>query len=911
MKKLIGILLVFCMLQGFTEVFAAEEKAADCQAVMLFKTLGITDDEFKSEEYMTRAEFTALTVRAMGKDNMPAGEVSYKDVSPEDTYYNEIAIADTLGIISKSDTFEPDKPITYEEAAKILVCMLGYEYPAEQKGGYALGYISMANDKKLFDNLLFRMGANVSGAEGATMIRNAWESEYMEYDFSENGYTESDELYMNKYLDIYKSKGILTSDGILDFDNRKIADGKVKIDGTLYKNSADGISEYFGEEIVYYYKQTKDEDEGTLLYAEPSKSSEILTVNDEDISEKTTASEFVYTVRESDKSKKLAADVKVIYNGKQEFAYTREMLMPKVGKVKLIDNDGDDVTDTVIVYDYETVVVNTYNSGIKKIVLKFSAEPIDLDAYDFSYIEKNGEKIGADALEEWDVLNVCKSDKKFIAYVSNESVSGKITAVSNDADETTLTVDDEKAPLSEKFIEKSGELKVGNKGIFYKDIMGRIVCADYNSTSGRNYSVILKAKMEESAGNTAIFKFFTKNNKKESAKGAEKIKINGTPYKPQAAVDKVNQIGLYQLVVTDSNEKGEITKIDFAEDKSEADGYKGYDNDNFTLDKNIPEVRFYNNTGAGCHVTSSTIFFSIPQDKTDEELYKAQDYKRVYDMDTTINNVQFYDLDKFNRPSCVVISDYDLSTPPGQENVDLQDEIFIVSDIYQVIDGDGEERTRLCGYHKDSYKEYYIAEEGAHNVSNFMTPNGPERMGNPVPQNDRTMWGFVGHDYKQIKKGDIMQLGYNADDDVAFYRMLWSSELRGTKIHTKSNGTWGGDDLIFVDPGELYEINENPGSAQNPNFMSMGYTSYGEIMEAQDAWFRYKTTFMVLDNNSVKKSTVERSIRNENSVYIIKLQDKGASVTKGSVSDITPGDKCFVHSRDNHCWYMALIRGAE
>ena len=351
MKKLIGILLVFCMLQGFTEVFAAEEKAADCQAVMLFKTLGITDDEFKSEEYMTRAEFTALTVRAMGKDNMPAGEVSYKDVSPEDTYYNEIAIADTLGIISKSDTFEPDKPITYEEAAKILVCMLGYEYPAEQKGGYALGYISMANDKKLFDNLLFRMGANVSGAEGATMIRNAWESEYMEYDFSENGYTESNELYMNKYLDIYKSKGILTSDGILDFDNRKIVDGKVKIDGTLYKNSAAGISEYFGEEIVYYYKQTKDEDEGTLLYAEPSKSSEILTVNDEDISEKTTASEFVYTVRESDKSKKLAADVKVIYNGKQEFAYTREMLMPKVGKVKLIDNDGDDVTDTVIVYD--------------------------------------------------------------------------------------------------------------------------------------------------------------------------------------------------------------------------------------------------------------------------------------------------------------------------------------------------------------------------------------------------------------------------------------------------------------------------------------------------------------------------------------------------------------------------------
>lgn len=912
MKKIISIMLVCCMLCGFVTAAAADTAQTDCQAVKLFKALNIVDETFKSDEYMTRAEFVALAINAMDRGNMPYGETTYKDVDAEHKYYKEIAIAQRIGVLNENDTFEPDTLVTYEEAAKILVCLLGFEPEAQHRGGYALGYINVAGDNKLFDNLSFKMGVNLSGAEGATMVRNAWESKYMEYDFTEDGYVKSDNIYMNEYLDIYKSNGILTSDGIFDFENKKVPDGKVKIDNVLYKNSAANLAEYFGEEIVYYYKQTKDDDVGTVLYAEPNKLSEITVINDEDISTKTTVSEIVYTnARDVEKRIKLAPDVKVIYNGKQEFAYTKEMLMPEVGKLKVIDNNGDDFADTVISYNYETVAVNNYNSGTKYIVLKFSAEPIAVEDYDVLYIEKDGIQITPDNLAEWDILNICRSGNRFIAYVSNDSASGKITAMSNDAGDETLTVDDEEIPISKKFIEKSGELKIGNKGIFHKDITGRVVCVDYNTTSGRNYAVILQAKMEESASEKAIFKFYTKRNEKESAYGADKVKINDTSYTPQKAVNEVLARGLYQLVSIDSNEKGEITKIDFAEDKTTDEEYKGYDSDKFTLDKKIDSTRFYNNTGAGCHITQDTIIFDIPEDRTNEDIYKFEDYTRIWGKDTTIKNITYYDLDKFNRVSCMVISDYDLETPPGQENVDLYDEIFIVSDVYPTIDSEGGTRTKVCGYHKHDYAEFYIAEEGAHNVSNFMTPNGPDRMGNPVPSNDRTMWGFVGHDYTKIKTGDIMQLGYNTDGDIAFYRMLWSSELRGTKIHTNSDGTWGGDDLIFVDPGELYEINENMSTANDPRFMSMAYTAYGEITESGDSWFRYKTMHVIMDGDSVKRTNVERSIKSQRSVYIINLNAKGAKVTKGSQSDILPGDKCFVHARDNYCAYMAVIRGAE
>ncbi len=921
MRKIISILLACCMLQGFSCVAAEQPAAEDCQAVKLFTTMGITDKEFNSDAYMTRAAFVSLAIRAMGKDNMPYSEITYTDVDGENPYYREIAIAQRIGVIGKSEYFEPDELIKYEEATKILVCMLGYEPAAEVKGGYPMGYISIAGDNKIFDNLSLRMGANLSGAEGATMIRNAWESKCMEYDFSKDGYVEKNKIYMSEYLDIYKGKGVLTSDGVLDFENKKLPDGKVKINNVLYKNASAEISEYFGEEIVYYYKQTKDEDEGTVLYAEAKRTGNITVVNDEDISNKTTISEFVY-INEKDNEKRitLAPDVKVVYNGKQEFAYTKEMLMPEVGKVKLIDNNGDDAADTVISYNYETVVVNNYNAGTKYIVPKFSALPIKLEDYDIIYIVKNGAKIKVENLAEWDVLNICKSDNRFIAYVSNDSASGEITAVMDEAGDKTISIDGEEMPLSKKFIDKSGEIEVGNKGVFYKDIMGRVVCADYTTTSKRNYAVLLDARMENSVADRAIFKFFTKENKKESAYGAAKVRIDDVSYKPKEAVDKAMELGLHQLVAIDSNAKGEITKIDFAENKTTDITYKGYDDDNFTLDKDFTsKLRFYNNTASGCHVTQETGFWNIPQDRTNEELYKFEDYKCVWRADISFDKAKYYDLDKFNRISCVVFEDYDLKTPAGTENVNLYDDIFVVSDMYPTIDSEGVARTKLTGYHQHEYAEFYIAEEGARNVSNFMIPNGDYRnttnngrMGNPVPQNDRTMWGFVGHDYTQIKKGDIMQLGYNAKGDVAFYRMMWSADIHGTKIHTDADGNWGGDDLIFVDPGELYEINENPGTAQNPNFMSMGYTAYGEIIEAYESWFRYKTMHTVLGtDNQVQRTNVERSIRSENSVYIVQLNAKGAKVTKGSQSDISVGDKCFVHARDNHCFYMVLIRGID
>lgn len=892
-------------------VYAAQEKENMCQAEIILDGMGVTDGSLGADKLLTRAEFTGLAVRAL-KSGIAAADFPYTDVSADNPYISEIAAAYSLGALSAADKFCPDDKITYEQAAKILICFLGYDYSA-QPGGFPSGYVSCAQTLGLFDGLTYRIGAAVSGAEGATMIRNAMESYYIKTSADGKSFEKSDNRYMNEYLDIYKEKGVVTSDGIIDLDGAGTPGDEIKIDGESFLPGKSNIGEYLGEEVIFYYRLPDDDQIGEVLYAESAGMNKVYSVSSDDILPSTTVKQFVYEEKGKTKTMSIASDVKVVYNGKAEFSYTKDMLMPKEGCVKLIDSNSDKAADVIISYDYSIGVVNNYNSALESIVLKYSQKSVSLDDYDDVYIRKGGVKISASELSEWDVLNICENGKFIMIDVSAQPVSGTIKSVSLSDDDKTITIDNSPVKVSENYIAQSGELKAGEKGIFHTNIFGKIVCADYGTTSRRNYSVILKAFMDDDLDSTAKFKLFKKDNTSEVARGAKLIKCDGVWKKAEEAVKYVNNAGLYQVVVTDSNSNGEINSIDFALDMTNVSDYRGYDDDNFTLDVNIEGgdgVRFYNNTGAGCHIQSGVVFFSIPQDKTNTDLYKAEGYKRVYDMDTTIKNIKYYDLDRFNRPGCVVISDYDLETPPGQENVDLQDDWYVVSDIKVTLDGEGAARTKLCGYHRDKYQEYYISDEGAHNVSNFFLPNG-ERMSNPIPNNDRTMWGFIGHNYTDISTGDIMQLGYDTDGDVSYYRMLWSSKLMGTKIHVNESGAWVADGgVTLVDPGEYYEINENPGTAANPNFMSIGYTAYGEITESLEGWVRYKTMFVKReDGGSVQRAIVQRAIMNENSVYVITLGKNGAVVTKGSASDIIPGDKCFIQARDNHCWYMAVIRG--
>lgn len=84
---------------------------------------GVTETEFSPEVAVTRAEFAAMLVRALG---IPGGgsryPVSFTDVKPEAWYYDAVLAAASGGLVDGVDTgrFAPDETITREQMAVMI-----------------------------------------------------------------------------------------------------------------------------------------------------------------------------------------------------------------------------------------------------------------------------------------------------------------------------------------------------------------------------------------------------------------------------------------------------------------------------------------------------------------------------------------------------------------------------------------------------------------------------------------------------------------------------------------------------------------------------------------------------------------------------------------------------------------------
>lgn len=81
---------------------------------------GTTGTLFNPNGTITRAEFTAIVVRAFNFDTATVGSLA--DVKSNKWYYKDIMVAENLGIISgdSKNKFYPETPITREEIAKML-----------------------------------------------------------------------------------------------------------------------------------------------------------------------------------------------------------------------------------------------------------------------------------------------------------------------------------------------------------------------------------------------------------------------------------------------------------------------------------------------------------------------------------------------------------------------------------------------------------------------------------------------------------------------------------------------------------------------------------------------------------------------------------------------------------------------
>jgi large repetitive protein len=95
---------------------------------------GVTPTSFRPEDSVTRAEFTAMLVRAMGLPLPgPTTGSTFTDISAGDWYYSSILAAAAHGLVSgvEEGRFTPQEKITREQMA----VMLNRAYRQSHSGG--------------------------------------------------------------------------------------------------------------------------------------------------------------------------------------------------------------------------------------------------------------------------------------------------------------------------------------------------------------------------------------------------------------------------------------------------------------------------------------------------------------------------------------------------------------------------------------------------------------------------------------------------------------------------------------------------------------------------------------------------------------------------------------------------------
>ena len=422
---------------------------------------GKSEDDFGAEDSLTRAEMCTVAVRFMGMDSESgaAQRSGYTDVAGDHWARFYIDTASVMGIVAGNGdgTFRPDDTVTGEQAVKILVCALGYEPKAQDKGGFPSGYTAVATEIGLLKGVKLISGDTpITRRQIAILTYNALDAELMEQKvYGRNAYTavSEDKTALTEYQKTEKKRGTVTAVYGSSLDGEELREGEIMIDGERYKTALD-TEGYLGQYVEYYVTIEKDRDERTVIAMfSLLDSSNRTEIDFEDVDTVRVSDsldiEVQYFDKDGTKSKTLRmTKPTVMYNGKAEEFADAEAAQAfldshmKDGRLCYLKNDKKGQSDVLFVENYEAYVVSRVDAENKKIVYNvYSVGKTDTKSLDLSdgdtakrevlVYDENGTPLEFSDLARNDVIMVYASSDRSLykIYRSQEKVTGKITRI--------------------------------------------------------------------------------------------------------------------------------------------------------------------------------------------------------------------------------------------------------------------------------------------------------------------------------------------------------------------------------------------------------------------------------------------------------------------------------------------------
>lgn len=516
-------------------------------------------------------------------DVEPSAETEAEDFSG---YINALANA---GVVSKGGGwFEPDRNITPEEAATMLVRILGYSYLADEKGGFPTGYMLASNNLGLFDNTGIS-GKEISMGQALKLCTNALDTDMMrQVKYGDDGEYRKDEGYTLAF-DVF---GIVHQKGIVESVDLSALKGKnatspyyMTIDGiSVYVNDYD-THEYLGYAVEAFYKYDRKATRNSLVWIKKSEDNYETEVAVEDVKGIDSGRFEYYNDNNKTKTKSFNPLLPVIYNGTATGeAFDMSIISGKQGKIRLLDNNNDNTVDVVFIEAYTDLVVGSVSTSDKRVYdANNSSKYLDIDTrtnYPYTVLyDTLGKEISLAEIGRGTVLSVfdykTDADQGYLKiYASNTTADGKIEKIVKKDGSVRVTVGGKEYRLTDDCEMRCiNKLTPGSNVILRLDYYG--YAADVKASDALSFGYLIAAKLEKSLDNWYRFRIYTTEDEVKEYTAANRIGLNNNTYDngditllnslvssshviyPGGPADCTAQAIRYRL-----NDKGEVAYID-------------------------------------------------------------------------------------------------------------------------------------------------------------------------------------------------------------------------------------------------------------------------------------------------------------------------------------------------------------
>lgn len=488
MKKVLSLVLAMAMILSsfsFALALPSDVEGTDyANAVGRLEALdiivGYEDGTFKPDNSITRAEFAAIAIRALGMEDIAIDSVAntkFADVRGTHWASGYINLATAQGIIVgyPDGTFKPEAQVTYSEAIAMLVRLLGYE-PALNSNVWPSNYLTKASEIGLTLGVKFNYNDPAKRGVVSILADKALDIDLMDLTEVTSGdqtWTITDDTLLTKYLNVYELEEAYVLEtpthslGDLDADEVIIRDEYEDTYTFKFLESIDADA-LLGHEVTVFVKDMDTdgrlEDDDVVISLQNTTDSRDVIAYDYIVDIKDVEGDYDFTdednavevsLDETDDTFDVAEDAIVFYNY-ERVTDLEDMTIEGVGNGyvtlgevagKIILNEDDEIMFMDMVnYDLPVVItdVDLEDEKVKYFLYDENESSLKLDGEDY-LVFKNGDLADLEALAANDVLYFWEATSgEYVLDAYDYKIEGVLDSVDSDNNnywDYTLVVD--------------------------------------------------------------------------------------------------------------------------------------------------------------------------------------------------------------------------------------------------------------------------------------------------------------------------------------------------------------------------------------------------------------------------------------------------------------------------------------